>query len=206
MDLEKVIAQLEAQDLQKTAAAAPAQSVDARLQSVLADTLEKTAASVTPPSAADDPVAGLMKMASELAGAEKETELALANMLGQAFADGAIAKFASYDAQVKIAMAQQEGAAHEEYLLKSAAEWGYADAVQAVQQAQQDKLAGMDDESLVKMAAEQGYNDAMQKIAEAQYEDGYNSQVQEIHKVACAEFLRGAAETEVLLNAVRAAQ
>lgn len=204
MDLDKVIAQLESQDRQKTASAPL--SVDARLQSVLAETLEKTAASVTPPSAADDPVAGLMKMASELAGVEKESELALANMLGQAFADGAIAKFASYDAQVKIAMAQQENAGQEEYLLKSAADQGYADAMQMVQQAQQDKLAGMDDESLVKMAAEQGYSDAMQKIAEVQYEDGYNTQVQEIHKVACQEFLRGAAETEMLLNSVRAAQ
>lgn len=204
MDLDKVIAQLESQDRQKTASAPL--SVDARLQSVLAETLEKTAASVTPPSAVEDPVAGLMKMASELAGVEKESELALANMLGQAFADGAIAKFASYDAQVKIAMAQQENDGQEEYLLKSAADQGYADAMQMVQQAQQDKLAGMDDESLVKMAAEQGYSDAMQKIAEVQYEDGYNNQVQEIHKVACQEFLRGAAETEMLLNSVRAAQ
>lgn len=202
MDLEKMIAQLEAQDQAKTAAAAPAPTVDERLQGALAETLEKTAAGVTPPAAADDPVAGLMKMASELAGAEKEAELALANMLGQAFADGAIAKFASYDAQAKIALAQQEQDAS---LLKSAAEKGYTDAAQMIQQAQQDKLAGMDDEAIIKTAAEQGYHDAMQKIADAQYEQGFNEQVAEIHKLACQEFLKGAAETEVLMNQVRAA-
>jgi hypothetical protein len=204
MDLSNVIAQLEAQDHQKTAAAPT--SVDARLQSVLAETLEKSAASVTPPSAQDDPVPGLMKMASQLAGAEQETELALANMMGQAFADGAIAKFAAYDAQVKIAMAQQENSSQDEYLLKSAASQGYADAIELAQQAYNEKVSSTNDEYIVKQAAEQGYSDAMQKVAEAQYEEGFNTQVNEIHKIACGEFLKGAAETEMLLNAVRAAQ
>lgn len=204
MDLSNVIAQLDAQEHQKTAAALA--SIDVRLQSVLAETLEKTAASVTPPAADNDPVPDLMKMASQLAGAEQETELALANMMGQAFADGAIAKFAAYDAQVKIAMAQQDNYSQDEYLLKSAAEQGYADAVSLAQQAYNEKLSSMNDESIVKMAAEQGYSDAMQKVAEAQYEDGFNTQVNEIHKIACGEFLKGAAETEMLLNAARAAQ
>jgi hypothetical protein len=199
MDLEKVIAQLEAQDQQKTAALAPPPSVDARLQGALAATLEKTAASVTPPAAADDPVAGLMKMASELAGAEKEAELALANMLGQAFADGAIAKFASYDAQVKIAMSQQPAAAGtSEELLQKAAEYGYNLAVQQMQGQQ-----GSPDAAL-KQAAEQGYNAAMKKVADAQFEQGFNEQVNQIHSVACGEFLKGAAETEMLINAARA--
>lgn len=197
MDLDKVIAQLEAQDLQKTASAPL--SVDARLQSVLAETLEKTAASVAPPTAAEDPVMGLMKMASELAGTEKESELAFANLLGQAFADGSIAKFAAYDAQVKIAMSQQVNEDQDEYLYKSAAEQGYADAVSIMQSNYQD-------DAVIKTAAEQGYYDATQKIAEAQYEAGYNEQVNQIHKLACGEFFKGAAETEMLLNAVRAGQ
>lgn len=197
MDLSNVIAQLEAQEQQKTASDSP--SVEARLQSVLADTLEKTAASATPVPEADDPVAGLMKQASQLAGAEQETELALANMLGQAFADGAIAKFAAYDAQVKIAMAQEEA---DSSLLKSAASQGYADAVSLLKQAQNENS----DEAILKQAAEQGYNDAAEKIAEAQYTEGFNAQVNEIHKIACGEFLKGAAETELLLNAARAAQ
>jgi hypothetical protein len=43
----------------------------------------------------------------------------------------------------------------------------------------------------------------MQKVADAQYEQGFNEQVQEIHNLACGEFLKGAAETEILLNAAR---
>jgi hypothetical protein len=205
MDLQQVITQLEAQDPQKTAALAPPPSVDARLQGVLADTLEKTAASVTPPAATDDPVAGLMKMASELAGAEKEAELALANMLGQAFADGAIAKFAAYDAQVKIAMVQQQNDGEAEMLVKAAAEKGYADVMGLASQAEQEKIAGMDNDALVKVAAEKGYSDAMEKVAEAQFEQGFNEQVEQIHNVACGEFMKGAAETEMLLNQVRVA-
>jgi hypothetical protein len=205
MDLAKVIEQLEAQDLQKTAAAVAPPSVEARLQGALAATLEKTAASVTPPSGSDDPVQGLMKMASELAGSEKEAELALANMLGQAFADGALAKFAAYDAHVKIAMAQEIESNQDETLVKSAAEQGYSDVMTLAAQVEQEKIAGLDDESLVKVAAEQGYNDVMEKVAEAQFEHGFNEQVGEIHTVACGEFLKGAAETEVLLNNVRAA-
>lgn len=204
MDLSTVIAQLEAQDQTKTAAA-PSPTVEARLQGALAATLEKTAASATPPTASDDPVAGLMKMASELAGSEKEAELALANLLGQAFADGALAKFAAYDAQVKIAMAQQDETGEIEVLAKTAAEQGYNDVMSLAVAEQQEKVAGMDDESLVKVAAEKGYNDVIEKVAEAQFEQGFNEQVSQIHKVACGEFLKGAAETEMLLNQVRAA-
>lgn len=201
MDLQQVIAQLEAQDQTKTAAAVPPASVEARLQGALAETLEKTAASVNPPTAADDPVAGLMKMASELAGSEKEAELALANMLGQAFADGALAKFAAYDAQVKIAMAQQSSGEPTEDLLKQAAEYGYNLAVQQMQEQQ-----GSSNDLLMKQAAEAGYNAVVEKVAASQFEDGFNTEVANIHKVACGEFLKGAAETEMLLNAVNAAQ
>lgn len=201
MDLQQVIAQLEAQDQTKTAAAVPLASVEARLQGALADTLEKTAASVTPPTATDDPVAGLMKMASELAGSEKEAELALANMLGQAFADGALAKFAAYDAQVKIAMSQQSSGEPTEDLLKQAAEYGYNLAVQQMQEQQ-----GSSNDLLMKKAAEAGYNAVVEKVAASQFEDGFNTEVANIHTVACGEFLKGAAETEMLLNAVNAAQ
>lgn len=205
MDLQQVIAQLEAQDQIKTAAAAPSLSVEARLQGALAETLEKTAASVQPQIAADDPVAGLMKMASELAGSEKEAELALANMLGQAFADGAIAKFAAYDAQVKIAMAQQASPDDIAAIQKEAAEYGYAQAIAEVQQVRQGGFGEAEDDTLVKAAAEMGYNDAMEKVATAQFEEGFNAEVANIHSAACGEFLKGAAETEILLNEVRAA-
>jgi hypothetical protein len=205
MNLDNVIEQLEARGTQKTAAIETNPSVDARLQGALAATLEKTAANVTPPTAADDPVQGLMKMATELAGVEKEAELAMANMLGQAFADGAIAKFAAYDASVKIAMAQQAPADNDSALIKAAAEQGYADVMTLAQTKMAHNSQTGNDSALIKAAAEQGYADAMNKVAEAQYEHGFNEQVAEIHKVACGEFLKGAAETEILLNSLQAA-
>jgi hypothetical protein len=193
MDLDKLIADMEAQKVTtKTASENAAPSTDTRLQEALATALEKTAAVAPAPVSADDPVMNLMKMATQLAGAEKESELAHANLCGQAFVDGMLAKAAMYDAQVKTAMAQQTLPPVAYYsenatTLKTAAEQGYNDA-------------------LLKVAAEQGYADAQQKIAEAQFEDGFNTQVKEIHDLACGEFMKGAAETEVLLNAIRAQQ
>jgi len=44
------------------------------------------------------------------------------------------------------------------------------------------------------------------KLANDQYAQGFNEQVEQIHALACSEFLKGAAETEILLNEVRAQQ
>lgn len=202
MDLNSIIDQLESQT--KTASVSPtsAPSVDNRLQGALASALEKTAAQAVADNqvSASDPVAGLMKMASELAGAERDTELALANMAGQAFADGAIAKFAAWDASVKTAAYEATQANDIQQLVKSASECGYND-VLALAAANQEKTAGVTEYELQKVA-EQGYNTVMEKAA-ADYQQGYTQQLSEIHDLASREFLKGAAETEVLLQHVR---
>lgn len=208
MDLEQVLKQMQGSAQEKTASTSP-QTTDAKLQGALAAAVEKTAAAVTPaPATAGDPIQDLLKVAETIAGSEKEAELAHAAMLGTMFAEAAVAKFAAFDAQVKIAAAQeaqtQRSAAPNEQLLKAAAEAGYREAMQQVAAAQeQEKMAGASDDELVKMAAEQGYQDTMEKIAVEQYKAGHDTAMQEVHQVAMGEFLKGAAETEMLLNALQ---
>ena len=192
MDLESILNQMETQGQDKTAGELP-QNVDAKLQSALVDAVQKTAATVAPAPkvAAASPVDDLMKIAETLAGTEKEAELAHAALLGNMFGEAAIAKFAAYDAQVKIAMSK-EAATPDEALLKEAVAYGY-------NLAQQEKTAASDDD-LLKLAAQKGYEDTQEKIAREQYAAGHDQGLQDIHTAAMTEFMKGAAEVEMLVN------
>lgn len=212
MDLEQVLRDMEMQRSEKTASAP--ETSDERLQGALAAAVEKTAAVAPAVSRSSaSPVNDLMKIANTIAGSEKEAELAHAAMLGTMFAESAVAKFASYDAQIKVAMANDTPSAG---ALKEAAEYGYAIALQevAAQLGEQEKVAGdVSDDELAKLAAEVGYSDTMQKIAAEvgysdtlekvaaeEYQAGHDQALQDVHTAAMTEFYKGAAEVEMLVN------
>ncbi len=171
MELDAIISAMEANEGQtKTAAAPQYPSID---QSVLNAALEK-AAGTPVPVAEVDAVQTLLKTANELAGTEKQAEVSHAAICGQAFADGAIAKFASYDAQVK----QAELAAP----------------------AQMPKEAA-DFDGQLEAAAEYGYKLAHEKMAE-DYNEGHNEALQQVHDVAATEFIKGASEVDVMVQLI----
>ncbi len=171
MDLENIINQMEATEGQEKSAAA--QGVPSSQEVNLNAALEKAAGAPPVQAAPVDAVAALMKTANELAGTEKEAEVSHAAICGQAFADGAIAKFAAYDAQVQTANLHKEAAVHPQN--------------------------NVDDDALIKAAAEQGYQDAQEKLA-ADYQAGHDEALQQVHDLAAGEFLKGAAEVEVMVQ------
>jgi hypothetical protein len=277
MDLDQVLEELQANETQTKVATAPPKYREEQGGALL-KALEKTAKVPEQPVVGHgDVVDDLVKMASELAGTEREAEVAHAALLGQAFADAAISKFASYEAKAaqelayaeqqkvasyayplapapvydedqvteedlqKIAEAGYESVAHfiqdamekeaagPEYiddlteddvfeLQKLAAEVGY-ESVEHMLQSEMQKEAEYDreaaqldyfmktasDDEIVTLAAESGYAETMEKIA-ADYQDGHDAALQEVHDVAMGEFLKGAAETEALINQLQAAQ
>jgi len=174
MDLQDVIKNMEAGS-EGQVKSAQAQVAPATQQQNLDAALEKAAGNTAPVAQPVDAVESLMKTANELAGAEKEAELAHAALCGQAFADGAISKFAQYDAQ-----AQQAG------VVKQAAQAEFA------------LVAAQSEDALIKAAAEQGYADAQEKIA-TEYKAGHDAVMQQVHDSAASEFLKGAAEVEVMV-------
>jgi hypothetical protein len=193
MDLESILNQMETQGQDKVANELTP-NVDAKLQNALVEAVQKTAATVAPApvAATSSPVDDLMKIAETLAGTEKEAELAHAALLGNMFGEAAIAKFAAYDAQVKIAMSKEANATPSEALLKEAVQYGYNLALQ-------EKTAASDEE-LLKVAAQRGYEDTMEKIAREQYAAGHDQSLQDVHTAAMTEFMKGAAEVEMLVN------
>lgn len=182
MELNDVIKSMEAGQVKSASALEAAPSAQ---QTNLDAALEKVAGAVPVAVAAPvDAVAALMKTANDLAGTEKEAEIAHSALCGQAFADGAIAKFAAYDAQ-----AQQAAP-----ILKEAAPIAPFGAP-----------SHLSDDDAVKAAAEQGYREAQNKIA-ADFKDGYDAALQQVHDTAASEFLKGAAEVEVMVEMAQRAQ
>ena len=179
MELDKVISQMEANEgQQKTAAETPA--ADPVEYTELSAALEKAAGAPEPEGEEADAVAILMKQANELAGTEKEADIAHAALCGQAFADGAIAKFAAYDAQTRQMSTPEPAPANPMSKVAAATE-------------------GMPDEEVVKVAANAGYQVTLEKLA-ADYNAGHDAALQDVHDQASAEFLKGAAEAEILVN------
>jgi hypothetical protein len=198
MDLDSILKRMEQTDEQQKVASAQTsvRSPEAEA-SALAGALEKAAGAPPKQSTGDNAVADLLKMAEKLAGTEQESELVHAAMLGQAFADAAINKFAAYDAQVKIAMAQDDRATDAE-LQKTAAQEGYNAAQNLIAQAgTQTKLA--EDDQLIKEAAELGYKYAQEKVAE-EYKLGYDNAMLDVRNTAANEFIKGAQETAIMIN------
>ncbi len=175
MNLDAVIKAMEANEGHtKSAAVQPQPSAE---RATLSSALEKAAGAPVAPVAALDAVEVLMKTANELAGTEKEAEISHAAICGQAFADGAIAKFAAYDVQAK----QVE--------LETVKSAGYAAPVA---------------EAKLQEAAAQGYNFAMEKMAE-DYNAGHNEALQQVHDTAAVEFIKGASEVEVMVHLINQA-
>lgn len=171
MLLNEIIRQMEDSEGQTKSAAAPEEAPDVKLNKAL----EKAAGTANRTAAQDssvDAVDVLFKTANALAGTEKEAEVAHAALCGQAFADGAIAKFAAYDAQMQT--------------------------VKTAGMSTQD----MSDEALVKAAAEAGYQETLEKLS-AEYQAGHDAALQDVHDQAATEFLKGAAEVEVMVNLVQ---
>jgi len=170
MELDAVIKAMESRDEGQTKSAA------AENTSRFAAAVEKAASAPSQSVADVDAVQALLKTANELAGTEKEAEISHAALCGQAFADGAIAKFAAYDTQVQKANMVQ-GAPH----MAKVSE---------------------DHEAQLQAAAEYGYKLAHDKMAE-EYNAGHSEALQQVHQIAAAEFIKGAAEVTVLVDLLR---
>lgn len=203
--IDSIIKQMEApQGISKQAAATQVPQAGAVEMGNLKEALAKTA-SATPvaPAAAADPVEGLMVKAAKLAGADHQTNVAEANMLGAAIADGFLAKMASAENSAKVAQANLPPA---QYATATLAPW--TPPVPTIHP-EIEKIAGelehLDTASMQKLAADAGYQTVMEKAAE-DYKVGHDAALQEVANVAYGEFVKGAAETEEMLRRSAARQ
>ena len=191
MKIDRILAGIrESQAAEKTANETPAPAAEKTASSqnplvaALHDALksEEKTASATPEKS---PVDDVMKVAEELAGAEKEAAVKEAQILGAAFADAAVARLGDWS---KTAQQMVAG----------------APVVQAVSgNVDFNKFAEQNPE-LVKQAAQLGYEKAtadLEKQAEDSYVQGYNDTVETIHKTAAIEFLKAAAVTAQIVEA-----
>ena len=215
MQLEQLLKQMEQPEAQEKVASETEGTK-------LAEALKQATAPApvaAPAAPQQDAVADLMKMAAEMAGTEKEAEVAHAAMLGQAFADAAITKFAAYQAAAQqVDLEKSAGAVqaastgqYSEEDMQKAAQYGYTQAQEdlATVEEAQEKLAAAAEvlapEELEKFAAENGYTELLEKMA-SDYAEGYQEAMEEVKVAAATEFLKGAAEAEILINAWTAQQ
>ena len=148
---------------------------------------EKTAvvegtSAIVPSATVASPVTDVMKVAQELAGAEKEAAVKEAQLLGAAFADAAVARMAEWN--------------------KTASQMG----VTSVAGNTDFQSFAQANPALVKQAAQLGYDTAkadLEKQAEVSYVQGYNDTVDTIHKTAALEFLKAAAVTAQIIQSAR---
>jgi hypothetical protein len=210
MEFGKLIESLQAGETEKTAAA-PVEETDAG--KALEAALEKVAATAPQQSPeSKDPLADLMKMASDLAGTEKEGEVKHAAILGHTFAEAAIGTWAAYDAELSKQASESATEVNEQ--VKEAAIKGYQDTVAALNTEQpSEKVADTQEiETLVKQAEAQGYsredvytalNELSTKTAEDQFTMGQQTAVDEVYTAVYNEFLKGAAVAAKVLEVAR---
>lgn len=164
---------------EKSVASAPVarDALTASLHAAMSGT-EKVASAQTPRAPVDD----LMKIASEVAATEQQMAVKEAQLLGRVFADSVIARVGEWnDASVKVASDDTDT------LEKFASE----------------------NPDLIKQAAERGYAQttaALQKVAADEFNAGYTDMMTEIHEKAAGEFLKAAAVTNHILQAIAAQQ
>lgn len=207
MNLDEVIRSMETTSGVEKTAAQQTPNPEAQLTAAL----EKAASAPTASLRNEGNVVGeLLKMANQLAGTEKDAELAHMALCGQAFADSAITRFAEFDMlaqqHVKTAATPVVSQPDEDALVKHAAELGYNETMRKAaltQQPQNPEMEKLSEEDIVKIAAETGYQETLEKAA-ADYQAGQDQALQEVHDLAAQEFLKGAAETEIFLNKLRA--
>lgn len=157
------------------------------LVSAMHDALSGTEKAASEKTPAASPVDDVMKVAADMASAEKEAALKEAQILGAAFADAAVARLSEWN-KTAAAMLQS------------------VPAVQAIPgNADFGKFAQQNPE-LVKQAAQLGYEKAkadLEKQAEDSYVQGYNDTVEAIHKTASLEFLKAASVTAQIIESTR---
>lgn len=142
------------------------------------------------PSAA----AELVKMATDLAGAEQEALVKQAHLYGAAVADGFVSRLTQYQAaSTKVASSESDVPTAEEFnkfaeanpeLVKEAMELGYRDAQAQIAQIKQAETKSPDAEKI------------------AAFNDGYNATVQEAIKLAEDCSVRGYNDTVKVLQAI----
>lgn len=219
MLIDKVLAQMEEAEKKASAAAPdPTKTAESQLSSALGETLQKVASQAAP--AAGDPAKDLFKLAEDIVSSEMDREVKQAALCGRAFAHGAIEEFAAYDAAAKTAAAQaapmQGGVtqlaeqavkvAASDAELQKAAELGYQDASQRIQQEAQiqaeTKLASVNmDENVLEKIAQVGYAQTQEKIAAEQFQQGYSDCLTEVRDRAAEEFFKGAMEVDYVIQA-----
>jgi hypothetical protein len=229
MNFESLLQQIENPGTEKTAGAPPAEGgKDTALQQALKATLEKVGSQSSPAaeSASGDPIDDLMKLAGDMAQTEKDAEILHAAKMGRAFADACQESLAAADAKcasvgieaaaapIMPALPILSGNADVEALTKQAAEQGYQDTQERlfVEKVATVDNPGMHDalikeatdagreDLLVKAAAEVGYRETHEKIAATQFALGQEDALQEVHNVLTQEFLKGAAEVQLMVE------
>ena len=157
---------------------APREALKAALDSALNTT--KVAAAAAESSPVDD----VMKVASDIANAEKEAALTEAELLGAAFADSVVARLSTWNKTAAEVAPPQAG--------------GFTTG-----DAELDKFAA-ENPGVLEEAVMNGYAPnrlGLEKMANDAYAQGYNDTVAAIHKTAALEFLKGAAVTSLILQA-----
>lgn len=199
MELQQLIEQFGESGSEKTAGVVPAASANTEdlkraLGAVLESGQQKEAA-----AAAGDPIDGLMKLAEELSGMDKEAEEAHVRNMAVAFADSAHRRW--HELNEKVGSVIEDSPLAD--AVKLAALQGHEDATLALQghhkQASDEDVFG----EIVKLA-EMGDPEAQEylyKVAAEEYEAGQEAALNEVHKLASQEFLKGAAEVQVLVHA-----
>jgi len=194
MDMESILRNMEAGDGQTKVASSQKNVGEAEAQA-LAAALEKVAAAPAAPRADDNPVNGLVKMATAIAGTEEDRDIAIAAACGSAFADQAIAKLAQYDAEARAEMAKVATVNPGQF-----AERLYPSVTTAdIQKIAAETTVGVLRE--LAKAEESGY----QKEA-ADYQQGWDQALQHTFEAAKNEFFKGAAEAQLMVDAIRAQQ
>ena len=158
----------------KTAMASPsADALRNELRQALSTVTTKTAETQTK-TASQAPIAGLVKMASDLVDAEEEALMKQAQVYGAAICDGFMARYAQYEQAADTVAPQQTKTA-------------------AINDGDFQKFAQANPE-LTKEAYDLGYRTkmaALQKEANDQFEAGHNDTMEEIHKLASAVYKHG---------------
>ena len=201
MELQQLIGQFnsEGPSSEKTASegGATATTNTDELQGALNELLEegqqKEAA-----AAEGNPVEGLMKLAEELTDLDKEAEESHVRNLAVAFADSAHRRWSELNEKVG-SVIQDDALAD---AVKLAALQGHADATAALEGQYKEASEEEQFEQIVKLA-EAGDPEAqefLQKVAAEEYEAGQEAALEEVHKTASAEFLKGAGEVQVLID------
>ena len=177
----------------ETAAPVAAAPTETKLAAALRDAVSEST-KVASDASKGSPVAGVMKVAAEIADAEQEAAVKEAALLGAAFADSAVARFGEWQKAAgelpvptqTLVSPMQKMASAVSQMDQTFAKYAEENPIQARQ------------------AISLGYEPTaggLEKMAQDSYVQGYNDQVSEIHKVAQDEFLKAASLTSVLVQA-----